>query len=97
MQTEQTAAPHDTAALSGRLKAIIEYVRDCQARVYKGEIMDLQGLDRSVIDVCNAIAALPENEGKKMESQMSTLIDSLEVLAGSIKEMQDTLIARGGR
>ena len=79
------------------LKSIIDYVRDCQARVTKGEILDLQGLDKNVMEVCDAIAKLPEKEGHALESQMSVLIESLEVLARTMKEQQDLLAVSGRR
>ena len=80
---------NEAAEVGQRLKTIVAYVRDCQVRVAKGEIMDLQGLDKNVIDVCDAIAQLPEKEGHALESQMGQLIDSLEVLARTMKEQQD--------
>ncbi len=81
------------AEIGKRLRGIVDYVRDCQARVTKGEIMDLQGLDKNVIDVCDAIAELPEKDGQALESQMTQLIDSLEVLARTMKEQQDNFSA----
>ena len=87
----------DAEELGKQLKSIIDYVRDCQARVTKGEIMDLQGLDNSVIAVCDAIAKLPEKEGAGLEVQMTQLIDSLEVLARTMKEQQDKFSAAGTR
>ena len=83
----------DAATVGKRLKGIVDYVRDCQARVTKGEIMDLQGLDKNVIEVCDAIAHLPEEDGKTLETQMTQLIDSLEVLARTMKEQQDNFNA----
>lgn len=78
-----------------KLKAIVDYVRDCQARVSKGEIMDLQGLDNNVIEVCDAIAGLPEKEGQRLESQMNQLIGSLEVLVRTMREQQDSFVDTG--
>lgn len=71
-----------------KLKSIIDYIRDCQARVSKGEIMDLQGLDKNVVEICDAIAALPPQEGHKLEDQMGVLIESLETLAETMKAQQ---------
>lgn len=85
----------DAAEVAQRLKAIVDYVRDCQARVVKGEIMDLQGLDKKVVDLCDAIAKLPEEDGHAMEGQMGVLIESLETLARTMKEQQDRLTASG--
>lgn len=85
-----------TAADIGQnLKSIVDYVRDCQARVTKGEIMDLQGLDKNVMKVCDAIATLPEAEGKTLEAQMTQLVEALEILARAMKEQQEKLEAAG--
>lgn len=72
-----------------KLKTIVDYVHDCQARVTRGEIMDLQGLDKNVVEVCDAIARLPEKDGQALEGQMAQLIDSLEILARTMKEQYD--------
>jgi hypothetical protein len=84
-----TNKAEDASVVAKRLKSIVDYVRDCQMRVGKGEIMDLQGLDKNVIDICDAIAGLPEKEGQAMEDQMSLLIDSLEMLGRMLKEQQE--------
>jgi hypothetical protein len=83
----------DATETAKRLKAIVDYVQDCQRRVTKGEIMDLQGLDNNVIEVCDAIAHLPEEEGRALEAQMSALIESLESLARTMKEQHDAAAA----
>ncbi len=80
-----------------RLRSIIDYVRDCQVRVAKGEIMDLEGLDKNVVAVCDAIGKLPQAESQAMESQMAQLIDSLETLARMMKEQQENYGAAGAR
>lgn len=86
---------NDANEVARKLKAIVDYVRDCQARVSKGEIMDLQGLDNNVIEVCDAIAGLPEKEGQRLESQMNLLIESLEVLVRTMREQQDSFVDTG--
>jgi hypothetical protein len=92
-----TASKPDSTEVANRLKQTIEYVQDCERRVMKGEIMDLQGLDRNVIEICEAITTLPEGEGRALEKQMSKLIDGLEGLATSMKAQQDKMTAVGGR
>lgn len=77
---------NNAAEASAQLKAITTYVRDCQARILKGEVMDLRGLDQSVVDICNAVTKLPENESRKLDGDMSQLIKELETLASSIRE-----------
>lgn len=81
--------------IAKRLKALIDYVRDCQIRVGKGEIMELQGLDKNVVDICEAIAKLDADEARDMEDQMTLLIDSLEELARAMKEQQGKLPGGG--
>jgi hypothetical protein len=88
-----TNKANDAAEVGKRLRSIVDYVRDCQARVTKGEIMDLQGLDQNVIEVCDELAHLPEKDGQALESQMTQLIESLEVLARTMKEQQDNISA----
>jgi len=89
------ANDNKSAELEKRLKTIVDYVRECQARVTKGEILSLQGLDDKVIELCDDITKLPENEGRSLESQMSLLIESLEVLASGMKEQQEGFAGRG--
>lgn len=90
-----TKAAANAADVGKRLKSIVDYVRDCQARVTKGEIMDLQGLDKNVIDLCNDLATLPEPDALALETQMTQLIDQLEVLARTMKDQQDKIAAAG--
>jgi len=75
--------------IAKRLKAITDYVRDCERRVMQGEIMDLQGLDNNVVEVCDSIAKLPPKEGQELEAQMGTLIGDLEKLANAMREQQE--------
>ena len=75
--------------LAKRLKSITDYVRDCERRVSQGEIMDLQGLDNNVAEVCDLIAALPPKEGQELEGQMSVLIGSLETLANAMRKQDE--------
>lgn len=85
----QAAQMPDAQAVEKRLKSIVEYVHDCERRVIKGEIMDLQGLDQNVMVVCEEIAALPREQGRALESKMSQLISGLDALAVSIKKQHE--------
>ena len=71
------------------LKQATDYVRDCQARIIKGDLMELQGLDKTVINMCDRIAELPDGEAKELEDKMAVLIKALEALAVTIKEYQE--------
>jgi hypothetical protein len=77
-----------------RLKSIIDYVQDCERRVLRGEIMDLQGLDRNVIEICDIITHLPAAEAQVLETKMAQLIERLEILAQSMREQQDKVRAK---
>jgi hypothetical protein len=84
-----TQTKPDAAELETRLKSVIDYVQDCERRVLRGEIMDLQGLDRNVIEICDAVANLPRKESQKIEDRMTQLIDMLEVLSKAMRAQQD--------
>ncbi|HEX2751860.1 MAG TPA: hypothetical protein VHP34_01890 [Alphaproteobacteria bacterium] len=79
----------DSKEVGDRLKQVADYVKDCDRRVNRGEIMDLQGLDKTVREICDAMAQLPEDEVEKHESAMSALIKDLETLAKSMKAQQE--------
>lgn len=81
--------PADAAALSAQLGAIIDYVRQCEQRVLRGEIMDLSGLDRSVIALCEQVTSLPGAEARTLEARMRQLVEGLDALAGHIRELRD--------
>ncbi|TAL29543.1 MAG: hypothetical protein EPN97_13360 [Alphaproteobacteria bacterium] len=86
----------DSQELTQRLTSIIDYVRDCERRVNQGEILELDGLDRNVVSICDGISALPQEEGKRLEEQMSELIKDLERLAGAMREQQKKIEAEAG-
>ena len=82
-------AAADSQEVADRLKQVTDYVKDCDRRVSRGEVMDLQGLDKTVMEICDAMAQLPEDEAQKHEAAMSVLIKDLEALAKSMKAQQD--------
>jgi len=86
----------NAADITLQIRSITGYVRDCAARAAKGEVMDLQGLDQNVIDICNAITSLPEADGKKLERDMATLIAALDDLAATMKQSYGGLLAAAG-
>ncbi|MEZ0223770.1 MAG: hypothetical protein ACAH83_04390 [Alphaproteobacteria bacterium] len=95
--TQPTADPKpDSQDLTKRLETIIDYVRDCERRVNQGEIMELDGLDRNVVSICDGISALPPEQGKQLEQQMSELIKDLERLAGAMREQQKKIEGEAG-
>lgn len=92
-----TSQKPDAAEIGQRLKSAIDYVRDCETRVARGEIMDLQGLDKNVIEICDALSKMPPKEAKELEDSMAVLIEKLELLARAMKEQQDKMTGTGGR
>lgn len=91
-----TAEALDKSEIGTRLTSVTAYVQDCERRVLMGEIMDLQGLDRNIIILCDAIAALPQEEAKTYEDRMATLIEKLEVLAQSMRAQHEKMTGGGG-
>lgn len=76
-----------------RLKSVTDYVRDCERRVSQGEIMELQGLDDNVVEICDCIAGLPPAEGQSLEAPMASLISDLEKLAEAMRLQSDRMDA----
>ncbi len=86
-----------SAELAKRMKSVNDYVRDCERRVSLGEIMELDGLDRNVMELCDAIAALPKDQSADFEKQMGSLIENLETLADAMRIQQDKVAAEEGK
>ena len=86
-----TSQPLDAREIEKRLAAVVDYVRDCERRVAQGEIMDLQGLDNNVVEICDAIAGLEPDQARVLEDKMAVLIGGLETLARAMKEQQERL------
>lgn len=86
----------EAGAVARRLKSVIDYVHDCERRVALGEIMELEGLDGNIVEICDAIAALPGPEAEALEPQMGILIEKLESLAQAMKEQQERVLAEDG-
>lgn len=85
----------DSVELAKNLKAVQDYVNDCARRVHQGEIMDLKGLDNSVIKICDDISTLPPKEAQELETQLAVLIGALEDLAKSMRVQQDKMTGTG--
>lgn len=85
----------DSTEIAKRLRAVTDYVRDCERRVALGEIMELDGLDRNVMEICDGITKLPKEQGQLLEKQMATLIDDLEHLADAMRAQQDKMDPEG--
>ena len=86
-----------SAEIAKRMKTVTDYVRDCERRVSLGEIMELDGLDRNVMELCDAVAALPKDESANLEKQMSSLIENLETLADAMRIQQDKVAEQEGK
>ncbi|MDP2206656.1 MAG: hypothetical protein Q8K65_10175 [Alphaproteobacteria bacterium] len=78
----------DTGDIAQQLKSVLDYVKDCDRRVHLGEIMDLDGLDDKVMQICDVVASLSQEDAQVYEAQMGVLITELEKLAKSMQEQQ---------
>lgn len=87
MAQPTTGPKPDSQELAKRLTAIIDYVRDAERRVNQGELMELDGLDDNVLELCEGVGALPPAESKAFEKQMSSLIHDLEALTTAMRTM----------
>lgn len=90
----QPQMPEDNEDIGAQLKMVLDYVKDCDRRVHLGEIMDLDGLDDKVMDICDRVSQLSQDEAQEYEDQMGVLIKELEKLAKSM-QVQQTKIDGG--
>lgn len=87
---DQTGAapPPDAAQLNTQLGSVLDYVRQCELRVGKGEVMDLSGLDRTVMQMCEEIMRLPSPQARTLQPRMQMLVEGLDQLAARMREQQ---------
>lgn len=90
-----TAESLDKNEISTRLRAVQDYVLDCERRVSKGEIMDLQGLDNNIVVICEALSQLPKADAQELEPRLAMLIESLDRLAAGMKSQQGLFTSNG--
>ncbi len=83
-----TTTPPDATALDQQLGAVLDYVRQCDLRVGRGDIMDLSGLDRTVVQLCEDVMRLPPPQARQLQQRLQALIEALDLLAVRMKEQQ---------
>ncbi len=86
-----TETADEVQEVETRLKELTGYVSQCSSRVTKGEVPDLNGLDRNVAEACASAEALGSEKARAIAPQMEKLIAELDKLAIAIKEQQDNL------
>ena len=91
--TKQTKAAED---IRKEIQTVIDYVRNCETRALKGEVLELQGLDQNVLLICNKIAGLDAPHAKTIEPLMAVLIEVLDRLASTLKNQQDNILTDSG-
>lgn len=85
-----------TNELRDKLKTIIDYVRECEARTARGEILDMSSLDQTVSDICAEIVDLPRSESRDLEPSMQSLVKALDSLAVTMREAHGKIAAGAG-
>lgn len=80
--------PPDADALNAQLSSVLDYVRQCELRVGRGEMMDLSGLDRTVMQMCEEIVRLPSPQARTLQPRMQQLVEGLDLLATRMREQK---------
>lgn len=71
------------------LDEVAEAVGLAQRTVRNGDLVDLTGLERRVDDLCAAIRALPQADGRSLEPQLLGLIDDLTTLTDALRRQSE--------
>jgi hypothetical protein len=85
---ETGGSARSAGEIAEQLSAVADYVRQCELRARRGEIMELGGLDRTVMMLCADIAGLPKAESRALEAQMQQLVVNLDELAAAMRAQQ---------
>ena len=71
------------------LKTQIGVIGEAVSRVKAGVIMNIDGVEQQVAQICEKISALPEGDAQALEQSMAEMIGKLEELAQVLSEFQD--------
>lgn len=77
--------------IRAKMEKLTEFIRDAEASVRSGKMVDLSGLDRDVAMICNKAIALPPVEARDLQPVMAELIGNLEHLSTALKDYKEDL------
>jgi|HigsolmetaAR202D_1030399.scaffolds.fasta_scaffold48159_2 hypothetical protein len=76
------------ATLEAGLVEVSRILEGFRAKLIEGELVDLQGMDTKVIDLCAGIAELPPSERAGFEGQLNGLLRDLRQISDVLLEQQ---------
>ena len=85
-----TAAPSLTDTLT-ELNTLCQFFSEAEARLRKGQVIDLSGIDARVAEVCQKVeTAMPEQQ-KQYLPELTVLINLLNTYESALKALHGTL------
>lgn len=79
------------AEIRAKMEKLTDFIREAEATVRGGKMVDLSGLDREVAVICNKAVALPPLEARDIQPIMAELIGNLEHLSSALKDYKEDL------
>lgn len=74
--------------ISNEINQLSGYLKTCEHRLNKGEMIDLSALDDKTRQICDAILAIPDEERQEFIPKMQQLITDVEKIAGLLKKTE---------
>lgn len=77
--------------LENRLQAQIDKIEEVIDKTRRDEIVDISDMNQQVNDICQNIVKLESRTARHMETKMSEMIGSLEILEKELKAFQERI------
>ena len=74
-----------------RLQEMTSFIETAQAKLQKGEVVNLSHLDNEVAQLCDQTLKLPPQEASQVQPAMADMISKLEALGLALQEFQSNL------
>jgi hypothetical protein len=78
--------------LRQKMEDLRDYIRDAEEKVSAGTMVNLQGLEKTVSEICRYATSLPPDQARDVQPLMAELIGELERLSIALKDYKNGLL-----
>ncbi len=93
MNAADSPAPQTPGQVARALDQILSMIATAERLSHDRQVVNLGRLDARVADVCEAIAALPDGEGRRFAPALDRLVAGLDRLERITREAHEVLLA----